>query len=91
VVLHGVWVASHVAFDGDAVRELAVRFMALAEKQNTTFPLVLGHRLMGTALLFLGEIAEGREHLDKAISLYDPAGHRPLATRFGHDVGVAIL
>jgi hypothetical protein len=28
---------------------------------------------------------------DRAITLYDPAEHRPLATRFGQDVGAAIL
>ena len=90
-VLHGFWVASHVAFNGDAVRELAVEFMTLAQKQETIFPLVLGHRLMGTSLLYLGEIAEGRAHLDRAIALYDPVEHCLLATRFGHDVGAAVL
>ena len=34
---------------------------------------------------------QGRIHYDQAIALYDPAEHRPLATRFGQDVGVAIL
>ncbi len=53
-VLHGFWVANHVAFNGDLVRNLAVEFMTIAEKQGTTFPLVLGHRVMGTSLLFLG-------------------------------------
>jgi class 3 adenylate cyclase/tetratricopeptide (TPR) repeat protein len=90
-VLHGFWVANHVAFNGDAVRDLAVEFMTLAEKQRATFPLVLGHRVMGTSLLFLGDIAEGRAHLDKAMSLYDPAEHRLLGTRFGQEGGVAIL
>ena len=90
-VLHGFWVANHVAFNGDVVRELADRFMALAQQQGAKFPLVLGHRLVGTSLLSLGDIVGGREHLDRAIELYDPAAHRPLATRFGHDVGVAIL
>ncbi|MGA3004892.1 MAG: AAA family ATPase [Acetobacteraceae bacterium] len=90
-VLHGFWVANHVAFNGDVVRELADRFMAMAERQGARFPLVLGHRLVGTSLLFLGDIVGGREHLDRALELYDPATHRPLATRFGHDVGVAIL
>lgn len=90
-VLHGVWVATHVAFDGGVVRELATQFMALAEKQHETLPLVLGHRLMGTSLLYLGEITAGREHLDQAMRLYDPATHRAQATRFGQDVGVAIL
>ena len=32
-----------------------------------------------------------RAHLDQAIALYDPAEHRPLATRFGQDVRVAAL
>jgi class 3 adenylate cyclase/tetratricopeptide (TPR) repeat protein len=90
-VLHGFWVASHVAFDGDAVRDLSSEFMALAERQRSTFPLVLGHRVMGTSLLFLGDILGGRAHLDKAMSLYDPAEHRPLGTRFGQEGGVAIL
>jgi class 3 adenylate cyclase/predicted ATPase len=90
-VLHGFWVANHVAFNGDAVRDLAVEFMALAEKQRTTFPMVLGHRVMGTSLLFLGDIAEGRTHLDRAMSLYDPGEHCQLGTRFGQESGVAIL
>ena len=42
-------------------------------------------------MLCTGDIAAGRAHLDQAIALYDPAEHRPLATRFGQDVGVAAL
>ena len=80
-----------VAFNGDVVRELAAQFLALAEKQGATVPLMIGHRLMGTSLLRTGDIAEGRAHFDRAIALYDPAQHRPLATRFGQDIGVAIL
>ena len=52
---------------------------------------MIGHRLMGLSLLHTGDIAEGRAHLDRAIALYDPAEHRPLATRFGQDVGAASL
>ncbi len=90
-VLHGFWVANHVAFNGEAVRDLAVEFMKLAEHQGGTFPLVLGHRVMGTSLLFLGDIAEGLAHLDQAMSLYDATEHRLLGTRFGQESGVAIL
>ena len=53
-VLYGVWVANHVAFNGDAMRELAAQFLALAEKQEATVPLMIGHRLMGTSLLLHG-------------------------------------
>ena len=90
-VLYSFWVANYAAFNGDAMRELAAQFLALAEQQGTTAALMIGHRLMGMSLLNTGEIAEGRAHLDRAIALYDPAEHRPLATRFGHDSGMAIL
>jgi predicted ATPase len=52
---------------------------------------MVAHRLMGTSLMSTGEIAPARAHYDQALALYDPAAHRPLATRFGQDVGVAIL
>jgi hypothetical protein len=47
--------------------------------------------MAGTSLLSTGDIGEGRRHYDKAIALYDPAEHRPLATRFGQDAGVSAL
>ena len=89
--LYGLWVANHVAFKGDAVRDLAAQFLALAEKQEAIVPLMVGHRIMGASLLFTGDTAESRAHYDQALALYDPAEHRPLATRFGQDARVAIL
>jgi tetratricopeptide (TPR) repeat protein len=44
---------------------------------------------MGTSLLFTGNPAQSRSHLDCALALYNPAEHRALATRFGQDVRVA--
>ena len=73
------------------MRELAAQFLALAEKHRATVPLMIAHRVMGVSLVFTGDIAEGRAHYDRAIALYDPAEHRPLATRFGTDTGVAVL
>jgi predicted ATPase len=52
---------------------------------------LIGHRVMGMSLLHTGDIAQGRVHFDRAIALYDPVVHRPLATRFGQDVRVAAL
>jgi predicted ATPase len=90
-VLNGFWIANFVAFNGDAMRELAAQFLALAEKQGATVPLMIGHRVMGISLMYTGDIGQGRAHYDRVIALYDPAEHRPLATRFGQDVRVAIL
>jgi tetratricopeptide (TPR) repeat protein len=89
--LYGLWVANFTAFNGDVVRELAAQFLALAEKQGGTVPLMIGHRVVGLSLLCAGDMAQGRAHYDQAIALYDPAAHRPLAARFGADIRVAIL
>jgi predicted ATPase len=90
-VLYAFCSANYVAFNGDVCRDLAAQFLALAEKQGATVPLMIGHRLMGMDLMATGDVAEGRGHLDQAIALYDPAEHRPLAARFGTDTAVTVL
>jgi predicted ATPase len=90
-VLYGICVANLAAFNGPVVRELAAQFLALAEKQKATAPVMIGHRLMGLSLLCTGKIVEGRAHYNHALALYAPAEHRQLATRFGQDVAVATL
>ncbi len=85
-VLYGFWVVNRMAFNGPVVCELAEQFQALAEKQSETVPRMIGHMLMGISLVLVGDPANGRVHLDRVIELYDPAEHRALATRFGHDV-----
>jgi class 3 adenylate cyclase/predicted ATPase len=90
-VLYGFWVANLVAFNGDVMRQLAAQFLALADKQTATGALMMGHRLMGLSLLHTGDLVNGGAHLNRAITLYDPAEHRPLATRFGQDIGAATL
>ena len=90
-VLYGVWVANYVAFNGDAMRELAAQFLVLAEKQGSVVPIVVAHRMMAVSLLCTGDIVEARVHSDQAAALHNPAEHRPVATRFGQDPGVSIL
>ncbi len=90
-VLYGFWVGNRMAFKGDIACELADQFQALAAQQAAAVPRMIGHMLMGISLVLTGGIANGRAQLDRAIELYDPAKHRPLATRFGHDVRVTAL
>jgi tetratricopeptide (TPR) repeat protein len=90
-ILYGFFGTQFVAFNGDVVRELSVQFLTLAEKHGGAVPLMIGHRLVGTSLMCTGEIAEVRAHFDRAIALYNPTEHRPLATRFGQDLGVTFL
>jgi predicted ATPase len=90
-VLYSFWAANFVAFNGDAMGELAGQFLALAEKQHATVPLMVGHRIMAITLLFTGAIAESRPHYDQATALYNPSEHQMMATRFGHDSLIALL
>ena len=91
-VLFGFYVATTTAFDADASRRLASQVLALAQKQSTSsFPLVIGHGVLGSSLMLRGDVEEGRRHLDQSIAFYHPIEHRPLATRFGEDQRVAHL
>jgi tetratricopeptide (TPR) repeat protein len=88
-VLYGLWVA--VPFNGDVCRGLAAQFLALAAKQQTTAPRLIGHRMMGHTLFHTGEFVEAKAHFDKGLALYNAAEHRPLATRFWVDSRIVIL
>jgi predicted ATPase len=90
-VLFGLWAANVLAFNGDVCLDLAAHFLTLAEKQGATVPLMVGHRNLGVSLFYAGDIAQSRVHCDRAIALYDPTEHRPLATRFAADVRVVLL
>jgi class 3 adenylate cyclase/predicted ATPase len=87
-VLYGFWVANEVAFNGDVCLDLAAQFLTRAERQADRVPLMIGHRLMGSSLLFVGEVAKSQTHFDQTIALYNPTEHRLLAATFAHDVRV---
>jgi predicted ATPase len=89
-VLWSFWVANFGAFNGDVVRELARELLILAERQRASVPLMIAHRSTALALLHTGDVADCPPHFDRAIALYDPAEHRPLAMRFGGDIGATI-
>ena len=90
VALAGAWSANYIAFNGDLVRELAAQFLALAEKHGTKGPLVIGHFFTGVSLMFTGDVAQGRLHLDRTVALYDPAAAEH-ARRFGVNTRVSAL
>jgi class 3 adenylate cyclase/predicted ATPase len=90
-VLYGFFIQKFIAFDGDAACTLARQFLTLAEKQKAAIPTMIGHRLLGTTLLCIGNAAEALSQLDRCLTIYDSATHRPLATRFGQDVGAAAM
>jgi class 3 adenylate cyclase len=70
-VLYGFFIANFNAFNGNAMRKLALEFLALAERQGATAPLMIGHGMMGVSLTSTGDLVEARAHFDRVIA---PAG-----------------
>ena len=90
-VLYGFWVANYVAFNGDADARACGAVSGTRREAGGDSPAHDRASPHGHVLAAHGGNREGRAHFDQAIALYDPAEHRPLATRFGQDVRVAIL
>jgi predicted ATPase len=87
--LFAIWVGNIAAFNGEVVRKLAAEFLSLAEKQEESTPLMVGHRMMGYSLLLNGDPAQALPHYNQALNLYDPIKHRSLALTFAQYARVA--
>jgi hypothetical protein len=48
----------------------------------------VAHRAAGITQWFAGEYNKAREHLERALALFQPGRDDDLAFRFGHDAGV---
>jgi predicted ATPase len=90
-ILYGLWVSSYIAIDVDQLFWRAEQFLAFAAKANTSAPMQIGHRLMAVTQIVIGHFEIAQMHADQAVALYMPQEHRPLAVRFGQDVGAAAL
>jgi predicted ATPase len=91
-LLNSFWTGSIVAFNGEEACGLAAEFLARAERQKGTAPVVNGYRLVGTSLLMTGDITNGRAHFDRGIILCDSMDHAPsVTTSIGDDSKVVML
>ena len=61
----------------DLAQHSAEDLLRLSRQRND--PGVLGHFSSGRNLMFCGKFAASRSHLERALALYDPSAHRPLA------------
>ncbi len=85
-VLFGFWVANFVAFDATAVCDVAAEALAVAGPEGDPVPRLVGHALLGAALVVSGDFAAGLDHLTKSMAVHDPDRHSALLSlRFGMD------
>jgi class 3 adenylate cyclase/predicted ATPase len=88
-VFHGQWINHLMGGELQIAREVATEFFNLADQNEDTTAIMYGHRMLGWTALLLGQLAEVRPNIDKALELYVPEKHGPLRFRFVHDGRVA--
>ena len=88
---YGLWVGSYVRGDLPSMRTHATAFLAGVAAMPDSPEAGVAHRILGTTHWFAGEYAEAREHLERALTLFQPGRDDDLAFRFGQDAGVAAM
>ena len=74
-----------------AMRAHAATFLSDVEARPNSPEAGVAHRAAGITHWFAGEYREAREHLERALRLFQPGRDDDLAFRFGQDPGVAAM
>jgi class 3 adenylate cyclase/predicted ATPase len=88
-VFVGQWINHLTGGELQIAQEMTIQLLSLAKQYEDTTAIMNGHRMLGWTALLLGELAEVRRNIDKALELYVPEKHGPLRFRYVHDARVA--
>lgn len=90
-VLSGLWTFHNMRGDHREAHELALECLDLAERAGEPRMLLWADLFVGQTLMFLGEYARARAHLERAHARYDPERHRPRRLAATPDPAVVAL
>jgi class 3 adenylate cyclase/DNA-binding response OmpR family regulator/predicted ATPase len=90
-VLYGLWASHYVGGEAAKQRSSAAEFLAAAERTGDPATMCVGHRIIGTTQLTMGEFPDALRHLKQARALYDSTGHTGYRHQFGQDIGASTL
>ena len=88
---YGLWSGSVAHGELPAMRELSAAFLSDVEARPDSSEACIAHRAAGMTHWFAGEYREAREHLERALAIFQPGRDDDLAFRFGQDPGVAAM
>jgi class 3 adenylate cyclase/predicted ATPase len=88
---YGLWVGSLVRGELSAMREHSTAFLSDIEADPDSPEAGVAHRTAGLTHWFAGEYVGARQHLERALALFQPGRDDDLAFRFGQDAGVAVM
>ncbi len=87
----GLWVGSYVRGELPSMRAHAAAFLNDVAAKPDSPEAGVAHRTAGITCWFAGEYREARDHLERALALFEPGRDDDLAFRFGLDPGVAAM
>jgi class 3 adenylate cyclase/predicted ATPase len=89
---YGLWVGSYTRGELSPMRTHAETFLSDVEARPDSPEASVAHRAAGVTHWFAGEYREAREHLERALALFQPGRDDDLALRFGFlDSGVGAM
>jgi predicted ATPase len=88
---YGLWASSYTRGELSSMRAHAEAFLAAVEARPDSPEAGVAYRVCGVTNLFAGEYADARDHLERALALFEPGRDDDLAFHFGIDVGVAAM
>jgi predicted ATPase len=88
---YGLWVARHLRGELQAMRAHAAAFLADVESKPDSPEAGVAHRTAGVTHWFAGEYQQARDHLERALALFEPGRDDDLAIVFGLDTGVSAM
>jgi class 3 adenylate cyclase/predicted ATPase len=88
---YGLWGGSYARGELLAMRAHVETFLADTNGNPDSPEAGVAHRTAGITHWFAGEYREARDHLERALALFQPGRDDDLAFRFGHDVGLGAM
>jgi hypothetical protein len=88
---YGLWAGSAVRGELSAARQHAAAFLSDVQARPDSPEAGVAHRIAGATRWLAGEYLEAREHLERALAIFQPGHDDDLVFRFGHDAGVAAM
>ena len=88
---YGLWVGSYVRGELPSMQAHAAAFLSDVGASPESPEAGVAHRAAGMTCWFAGEYREARDHLERALALFQPGRDDDLAFRFGHDAGASAM
>jgi class 3 adenylate cyclase/predicted ATPase len=87
----GLWAGSYVRGELPSMRAHAAAFLSDIEARPDSPEAGVAHRTAGITSWFAGEYREARDHLERALALFQPGRDDDLTFRLGLDPGIATM